>query len=294
MLKMVLATFVVSLVAVGIAAAALPRSEFLHTVDDAKRRVVALVPTAKKPNDDATRMVEDLRERVERRVRELFTSGRVSRVAERPAVNVFPPSVAGRARVLDGDTLIIGPTRVRLHGIDAPESRQSCVVDGRRWLCGERATRALDQRIGSRTVSCEERDRNRYGRSVAVCRARGEELNAWMVRAGWALAYRRYSRAYVAEESLARAASRGMWRGDFVAPWDWRRGQRLAGARGGSVQGADRGCRLKGNIDRDGTRIYHIPGGQFYDRTRIDTARGERWFCTEAEARGAGWRRSRT
>ena len=243
--------------------------------------------------DGASRMFEDLRQSVERGGRELFVTEEEPRVAERPSVKVFRPNVSGRARVVDGDTLDIGRTRVRLHGIDAPESRQSCLADGRRWPCGERATRALDQRIGSRTVSCEERDRDRYGRSVAVCRAAGEDLNAWMVRAGWAIAYRRYSRTYVAEESSARAARRGLWRGDFVAPWDWRRGERLAGAGGGSVQSAGRGCRIKGNIGRDGSRIYHVPGGQFYNRTRIDTTRGERWFCTEGEAWAAGWRRSR-
>ena len=73
----------------------------------------------------------------------------------------------------------------------------------------------------------EERDRDRYGRVVAVCRAAGEDLNAWMVSQGWALAYRQYSRDYVGEEADARAARRGIWRGDFVEPWDWRPGERL-------------------------------------------------------------------
>ena len=296
-MKTLLAAFAVLLIAVGIAFAVVPRATLPSTAEDAKRRIASLIddlgPAAVEVADGASRMFEDLRQRVERGGRELFNSDEEPRVAQSPAVKVFRPNVSGRARVVDGDTLEIGRTRVRLHGIDAPESRQSCLADGRRWPCGERATRALDQRIGSRTVSCEERDRDRYGRSVAVCRAAGEDLNAWMVREGWALAYRRYSRAYFAEESSARAARRGMWRGDFVAPWDWRRGERLAGATAGSVQGPDRGCRIKGNIGRDGSRIYHVPGGQFYDRTRIDTARGERWFCTEVEARGAGWRRSR-
>ena len=171
--------------------------------------------------------------------------------------------------------------------------QQSCVADGRRWPCGERATRALAGRIGSSTVACEERDRDRYGRSVAVCRVAGEDLNRWMVSQGWALAYRRYSRAYVAEETTARSARRGLWQGEFVAPWDWRRGERLAGNRTAPERAASTGCRIKGNIARNGSRIYHVPGGQFYDRTRINTARGERWFCTEGDARDAGWRRSR-
>ena len=126
-----------------------------------------------------------------------------------------------------------------------------------------------------------------------MCRHAGQDVNAWMVSQGLALAYRRYSRGYVGEEASARDARLGMWRGDFVPPWDWRRGERLAGSRSAPTSAAGAKCRIKGNIGRDGGRIYHVPGGQFYERTRIDTSRGERWFCTEAEARAAGWRRSR-
>ena len=282
----------------AVAFAGLPRAELLHTVDDAKRRVDALldglVPAAGKLSSDATRWYEDLRDKVEPGGREVLASDDAEpRVAERPVVQVLRRNVSGRARILDGDTLELGKTRVRLHGIDAPESRQSCVVDGHRWACGEKATRALTERIGSRTVGCEERARDRYGRSVAVCRVAGEDLNAWMVRQGWALAYRRYSRAYVGAEGTARAAKRGIWRGQFVAPWEWRRGVRLAGSRPASTEPPGGRCRVMGNIGRDGSRIYHVPGGQFHNRTRIDTERGERWFCSEAEARTAGWRRSR-
>ena len=209
--------------------------------------------------------------------------------------------VSGPARVVDGDTLEVAGTRVRLHGIDAPESKQRCRAGGRPWACGREATRALKARIGTRTVACETRDRDRYGRTVAVCRAGGADLNAWMVAHGWAFAYRRYAADYAGEEAAARAAGRGIWRGDVVAPWDWRRGERLAGegsaaqpavSRPAAQPGAGR-CAIKGNIGKGGARIYHVPGGRFYERTRIDAAKGERWFCTEAEARAAGWRRSR-
>ena len=139
-------------------------------------------------------------------------------------------TLSGPARVVDGDTLEIRGTRIRLHGIDAPESAQRCRAAGHVWPCGREATHALSGRIAGRTVVCEERDRDRYGRVVAVCRAGGEDLNAWMAAAGWALAYRQYSRRYVAEERAAKAAHRGIWRGEVVAPWEWRRGKRLAGA----------------------------------------------------------------
>ena len=206
------------------------------------------------------------------------------------------PTLSGRARVIDGDTLALGGERIRLFGIDAPESAQSCRANGQPWRCGELATRALVGRIGGRTVAYEERGRDRYGRAVALCRAGREDLNAWMVEQGWALAYRRFSRAYVDEERAAHAARRGIWRGEFVAPWDWRRGERLAGAstaRTRGVQGASGNCRIKGNINKRGERIYHVPGGAFYESTRVEPAKGELWFCSEREARAAGWRKSK-
>ena len=203
------------------------------------------------------------------------------------------PALSGLARVVDGDTLHVDRVRVRLHGIDAPESAQRCRTSGRLWPCGREATRALARRIGGRPVACEERDRDRYGRVVAVCTVGGLDLNRWMVAEGWAFAYRRYSRDYVATESRARAARRGIWRGAAVAPWDWRRGKRLPGSGAPAARRDGARCRIKGNIGGDGRRIYHVPGGQYYDRTRIDTSRGERWFCSESAARAAGWRRSR-
>ena len=135
--------------------------------------------------------------------------------------------VSGRASVIDGDTIEVGGSRIRLYGVDAPEHSQTCVIGGQRWPCGERASRALADRVAGNDVECQETDRDRYGRIVAVCRLWGRDLNAWLVREGWALAYRRYSTAYASEEASAKAARRGVWRGNFVAPWDWRAGVRL-------------------------------------------------------------------
>lgn len=211
--------------------------------------------------------------------------------------------VSGRARVIDGDTIEVSSARIRLFGIDAPESAQRCLAGSRRWPCGEQATRALAGRIDGRTVACEERDRDRYGRVVAVCRSGGQDVNAWLVHEGWAMAYRRYSTAYVGEEAAAKAARRGVWRGELVPPWDWRRGDRLKSASrdrmkatrdAPRVAARDRGgCHIKGNISHNSAkRIYHMPGDRDYERTRISTSRGERYFCTEAQARAAGWRRA--
>jgi endonuclease YncB( thermonuclease family) len=133
----------------------------------------------------------------------------------------------GVANVIDGDTVEIRSVRIRLHGIDAPESRQLCTrPSGQTWRCGQQAALALSDRIGRRSVSCVARDTDRYGRIIAVCSQDGVDLNAWMVAEGWAVAYRQYSRDYVKDETEARRAGRNIWSGTFVMPWDWRRGAR--------------------------------------------------------------------
>ena len=131
--------------------------------------------------------------------------------------------VIGDARVLDGDTIDVAGERIRLHGIDAPEKRQTCTVAGVSYDCGKSAARALSVLIDGREVTCKGNKRDRYGRLIAVCCVGDENVNADMVREGWALAYRRYSNDYVRQESEARAAGSGMWRGEFIEPWIWRR-----------------------------------------------------------------------
>jgi endonuclease YncB( thermonuclease family) len=200
--------------------------------------------------------------------------------------------ITGQARVIDGDTIDIAGQRIRLHGIDTPEAQQFCEAGGKSWRCGQDATFALANLIGRTWVTCVERDKDRYGRIIAVCKVggpKGQDLGAYMVAEGWATAYRRYSKDYVANEDAARAAGLGLWRGKFIAPWEWRRGKRLASP----AVGDSRACPIKGNIGKSGIRIYHVPGGAYYGKTRIDEARGEAWFCSEAEARAAGWRRSK-
>lgn len=204
------------------------------------------------------------------------------------ALPAHAETITGRASVIDGDTLEIHNTRIRLHGIDAPESGQPCTRDGKQWRCGQQAALALADKISTLPVACEGKDVDRYKRIVAVCRASGEDLNGWMVSQGWALAYRQYSTYYVPNEREAKRAKAGIWAGEFVPPWDWRRGKRLAATKKPDATS----CRIKGNISRNG-HIYHVPGGRYYDRTRMDTSKGERWFCSEAEARAAGWRRSK-
>jgi endonuclease YncB( thermonuclease family) len=200
--------------------------------------------------------------------------------------------VSGKPRIIDGDTIDIAGQRIRLHGMDAPEAGQVCEAEGKYWRCGQEATWALANIIGRTWVTCMERDKDRYGRIVAVCKVggpRGLDVGSRMVAEGWALAYRKYSKDYVGAEDAAKEASTGLWRGTFVPPWEWRRGKRLAS----EAANDNRECPIKGNIGKRGTRIYHVPGGSYYSRTKINKAKGERWFCSEEEAVAAGWRRSK-
>lgn len=203
--------------------------------------------------------------------------------------------LSGRAVPIDGDTIEVAGERVRLHGIDAPESDQICVDDvGAAYHCGERATRALAARIDSQVVTCRQTDTDRYGRAVAVCHRGEVDLNAAMVRDGWAVAFVEYATDYVAEEAQAKRDRRGIWAGRFVVPAAYRRGEPSQSEHGSSSPRAAQAqeCSIKGNISKSGERIYHVPGGQFYDRTKIDKGAGEQWFCSEEEAVAAGWRRS--
>jgi len=237
---------------------------------------------------------------------------RPAEVRPPPRSTVTPPpippvepgaAVSGVASVIDGDTIEIHGQRIRLDGIDAPESSQPCDVAGKPWRCGQASANALAEYIGRRTVTCEPRSHDRYGRLVAACSVGGAGISAWMVREGWAVAYRRYSQDFVADEAEARTAKRGIWRSVFTVPWEWR-AQRRAGGHGAGTRPVSSlpssssekhpgGCDIKGNINRKGVRIYHVPGSRDYDRTVIDATRGERWFCSEAEARAAGWRGAR-
>ncbi len=197
--------------------------------------------------------------------------------------------ITGQPRVIDGDTIEVAGQRIRLHGIDAPESRQLCRRDGERWRCGKDATSALKAFLGSRPVSCEELDRDRYRRVVAKCVVDGVDIGEWMVSRGWAVAYRGYSLDYVEQETGAQLARRGVWGTRFVLPWEWRLGRRLSQG----VANDNPACRIKGNISRSGERIYHVPGGRWYERAIISPSKGERWFCSEEEAQAAGWRRAK-
>ena len=139
------------------------------------------------------------------------------------APSVAVADITGKPRVVDGDTLHINQTKTRLHGIDAPEMKQTCRTSkGKEQLCGQLAKQALQRLIQGQDITCKGDERDRYGRLIAVCYTGPYDLNAKMVRQGWALAYRRYSMDYVDDENAAKVARKGLWRGEFVPPWEWR------------------------------------------------------------------------
>ena len=208
--------------------------------------------------------------------------------------------ITGRVTyVYDGDTVSLRmggeDHRVRLQGIDAPEHDQPF---------GDAARDHLSRLVLDREVGLEMTGKDKYGRLLgklwvqpADCPRCGKTLDAnlAMLTVGLAWWYRYYKDEqspedqgrYEFAEYEAKARRVGLWQDDNpTPPWDWPRGDRKAGS------APDGDCRIKGNISDNG-RIYHLPGQKHYEQTRINTAKGERWFCSEAEAKAAGWRRAR-
>jgi endonuclease YncB( thermonuclease family) len=138
----------------------------------------------------------------------------------------------GRANVIDGDTIEIQGKRIRLNGIDAPESVQLCRDEHRKlYRCGAAAAKALDNFLAvARPTRCEFVGRDRYGRFVADCyRADGASVAAGLVRSGWALDWPKYSKGkYANEQNAAKEKHVGLWAGTFVPPWDWRAKRRAS------------------------------------------------------------------
>ena len=194
-------------------------------------------------------------------------------------------SLAGQATVIDGDTINISGTHVRLEGIDAPELSQSCArkLIGT-WSCGTAATKALAKLIQGRRVDCESRGHDKYGRVLGVCFVDGRDINAEMVRSGLAWAFVKYSTTYVEVEAEARTLKVGVWQAETEPAWVFREKRWQT-----AETAAPNGCAIKGNVTAHG-HIYHMPWSPWYGKVQVEAAKGERWFCSEAEAKEAGWR----
>ena len=146
-----------------------------------------------------------------------------------PSASVSAGNVlVGTASVIDADTLDIGQQRIRLVGVDAPESGQKCLDKDQKLVrCGTISANALDLWINRNPVSCNIEGKDRYQRNLGKCFVRNESVQDWLVRNGYAVAYRSYSTEFVDAEVAAQKSKAGMWAGEFVMPWDWRKGKRL-------------------------------------------------------------------
>ena len=232
------------------------------------------------------------------------------------ALGLLLPSLAsaaditGAAKIREADTIQIGNSRIRLAGIDAPSVDQLCLNNkGDRWTCGVAARDELIRHTEGRNWTCHVGQTDRRGRSLARCEVDGEDIQRWLVRSGWALAYTRFSRDYEADEAQAREAKVGMWQGAFIAPWDWRvrnkktpilgaanapenaRAVLLASASGEVAPSPD--CTIKGNVNSAGECIYHRPTSRWYAQIKMRISKGTRWFCSVEEAEAAGCRETR-
>lgn len=143
-----------------------------------------------------------------------------------PTQSFAAQDIVGVASVIDADTVEIHNTRIRLEGIDAPESNQTCLIKDKAYRCGQQAALALDTLIANSTLRCKGSKTDRYKRLIAVCYLKDKDINAWLVENGWAIAYRQYSMDYVGQEDAAKANKVGIWRGEFEAPWDFRKKKR--------------------------------------------------------------------
>ena len=132
-------------------------------------------------------------------------------------------SYAEQIIVTDGDTIRIGDERIRFSGIDAPELKQTCIYQSIEFQCGEFSKTLLIQKIANQEVNCIREGNDRYGRTLAECFVGEESLSSYLVREGYAFAYRQYSDQFIQDEEYAQSRENGMWSMEFLFPWDYRK-----------------------------------------------------------------------
>ena len=130
--------------------------------------------------------------------------------------------ILGEAKVIDGDTIHIKNNKIRLHGIDAPEINQDCSYNNEDWKCGQLSKNFLLNLINLNVVNCQVKTVDKYKRYIAICFVNNLNINEMMVKNGWAIAYRYYSKDYVDEELIAKKNKVGIWKGKFIEPYLFR------------------------------------------------------------------------
>ncbi len=215
--------------------------------------------------------------------------------AKRPGLgmlgNVTMPGrstgIEGRAQALAGDALRLNGITYKLSGIEAPERAQACMRPGkRRWRCGEAAQNALERLVRSKTTVCvPSGSPDPAGRIAAACTVEAKDVAADLVRDGHVFAISSMFGGYGALETEARQKKAGIWNGEADRPSE-NRAKIWEAAKKSSPEG----CPIKGTIGQSGAKLYVVPGAREYRKANVRTAKGERWFCTEADAISAGWK----
>lgn len=196
---------------------------------------------------------------------------------------------AKTANAFDGDSFTLAGQHIHLAGIEAPELGQLCPrASEREAQCGLLAGYELRKRLQleSRPLRCWPQGPEKDGGVTATCAAGDDDVALQLLDAGQALALPDAQIDYRLAEEKARAAGLGLWAGGLTPPWDWRKERERTKA-----PGPDQGCVIAGIIENGGTRRYYGPLDPDYGAKTIRPEKGERWFCSEAAARAAGWRR---
>lgn len=200
-------------------------------------------------------------------------------------LEITPIDLEGRAVAVTGDALRIDGQIVRLAGVTAPDDNQPCFnARGRRWSCGAYARKALDRLVRGARVACKPSGADDTGVTLASCEASGEDLARAMTRAGHVFADTGFFASYRAEEDEARAEKVGVWQGETVRPSEWR--ERVWEE---AKRTAPEGCPIRGTV-RAGESFYAMPWSNDYLDVRRHSGKSDRWFCSEQDARDAGFK----
>jgi endonuclease YncB( thermonuclease family) len=208
--------------------------------------------------------------------------GGMAGLGQLPLIGSKP--LQGRAYAAGGDSLRIGSTTVRLTGIESPEADQRCMRGKASWRCGAAAENALGRLVNGRNATCTLSGKDEAGRSWGQCTVAGKDVSAELVRQGHVFADGTIFVRYSSEEREARGAKAGLWSGEAERPAAYR-----AKLWDEAKRRAPEGCPIKGQVSGN-ARTYVLPWSPDYERTRVQKARGERWFCSEQEAVAAGFK----